>query len=389
MRVLHIIDRLTETQGGSVKAVLDICRFLAQVNVQVEVAGCVDDSNDFGHLDQKSLGFPVHKFKSSFPKRYARSQEFEQWLIKRIERYDLIEIHAIFSVLTIRAAQLCRKIGKPYYVRPHGSLDPFDLKKHALLKRIIGPMLIKPFLKGSSAVFLTAEMEATRLVTYGANVQKRILSLPVKLDEANGNRVRFRKRYNIPLDAITVLFLSRIDYKKGLEFLIPALSILRKERQDLWFILAGSGTARFVSVVRGLLKKHDVENITSEVGFVTGQDKADAFAASDVFALPSLNENFGIVNVEAMHYGLPLLISDEVYISREIEAAGAGVVCRPDSLSVYRELRALIESSVEMKAMGNRGKQLVQDQFQPSAVTETLIRNYRHSISSNLDIKPS
>jgi glycosyltransferase involved in cell wall biosynthesis len=376
IRTLHIIDRLDKRQGGSVTAVLDIAKFLAQRGEQVEVVGSTGDSDDLSHLAEEYSVLKIHRFQKSFPQRYAHSATFNRWLRDALPEYDLVEIHAIFSSITWNAARICKEAKKPYFVRPHGSLDPFDLKKHALLKKVVGPILIRPMLAGASAVLLTAPLESERLVTYGANVRKIVMPLPVFLPGRIEDRKTFRAKHKIPTDACVILFLSRLDYKKGLEFLIPALGKLKTEYPALWFVLAGSGAPEFTKKVRALQSQYGINSITSEVGFLSGQDKLDAFAAANVFVLPSLNENFGIVNIEAMHSGLPLLISDEVYICREIEAAGAGLVCQPNIESVTHKLRELLGGTIDLKQMGERGRELVQRRYRPEAATEALLDLY-------------
>jgi glycosyltransferase involved in cell wall biosynthesis len=204
----------------------------------------------------------------------------------------------------------------------------------------------------------------------------------VPLAVNGGSRRAFRGKHQIPIDAQVILFLSRVDYKKGLDFLIPALGDLKLAFPRLWFVLAGTGTPDFMSRVQGWVDEYHIRPFTRMVGFLSGQDKLDAFAAADIFALPSLNENFGIVNIEAMHAGLPLLISDEVYICREIENAGAGLVCRPSVRSVTDKLRGLLGGVVDLRQMGARGRDLVRRCYLPEVATEALIRLYGETLAS-------
>jgi len=376
MRTLHIIDRLDRRMGGSVQATLEICRYLALDGQQVEVAGTIGSGDILDHLDGEFQNLTIHRFERSFPKRYANSHEFNRWLSRSIKEYDIVEIHAIFSAMTLYAGRICRSVDKPYFIRPHGSLDPFDLRKHAALKRIVGPLLIRQLLSGAAAIILTAPLEAERLVSYGANVRKIVLPLPVTLVEETGDRYAFRRRHSIPADALVVLFMSRIDYKKGLEFLIPALGILKKKCGGLWFVLAGAGEAKYTNLVQKMIKGHELSPCTTQLGFVTGRAKQDALAAADIFALPSLNENFGIVNIEAMNAGLPLMISNEVYISGDVARAGAGVICETNGRSVLMTLESMVNGTIDLKLMGKRGREFVSRQYRPETATRSLVRMY-------------
>jgi glycosyltransferase involved in cell wall biosynthesis len=386
LRILHVIDRLDRRLGGSVAATLGICKFLKLAQVDVEACGSIGPDDVLDHLDTEFGDFPIHRFARSFPRRYAGSIQFYRWLDQAIAKYDLIEIHAIFSAFTLQAGKICRNHRKPYIIRPHGSLDPFDLRKHALLKRLVGPVLVRPLLAGANLLLATAALESERLVLYGATVEKAVIPLPILLDDEHGSRNSFRNRHNIPLDAQVVLFLSRLDYKKGLEFLIPALARLKQKFPRLWFVLAGSGDPAYVKKTEQVLAEFNTSEFTRRIGFVTGQEKRDAFAAADIFALPSLNENFGIVNIEAMQAGLPLLISDQVYICREIEAAGSGIICSPSVNSVAEKMEEMLSGATDLKLMGQRGHGLVQRCYRPEVATQSLIEVYRKILGHSYNL---
>jgi glycosyltransferase involved in cell wall biosynthesis len=255
-------------------------------------------------------------------------------------------------------------------------LDPFDLKKHALLKRIMGPIFVRWLLKNSAGVVCASDLEAKHLVTYGAFPRRFVVPLPVPLPETEGKREAFRNRHKIPGDAQVLLFMSRVVPNKGLDFLIPALARLKAEFPKLWFVLAGTGASDFVAQVHSWIDETGIRPFTTEVGFVSGQEKLDALAAANIFTLPSEKDSFGIVIIEAMYAGLPLLISNEVYISQDIANAKAGIICSPDVDSVTRHLRTMLDGSVDLRAMVEQGRLLVQTRYQPEVVTETMVKIY-------------
>ena len=383
IRTLHVVHRLDTRLGGAVHATLGVCKYLARAGQPVEVAGSIGPGDELGYLDSDYPEFRTHRFQRSFPARYANSSDFCHWLPGALKNYDLVELHTIFSALIFRAGRICRDAGVPYLVRPHGSLDPFDLQKHPRLKAFVGPRFVRPLLAGSAGAVLTAPLEAERLQTYGANVPRFVAPLPVSLPEGTGDGEAFRRRHDIPMDATVVLFMSRVDYKKGLDFLIPALGRLHPKHPKLRFVLAGTGDPEFIDRVRGWVAKEGIAAMTREVGFVSGPEKRDALAAADLFALPSLNENFGIVLIEAMHCGVPLLISDQVYIQQEIRSASAGLVCKPEIGSVTETLGVLLGDAPARRRMGEAGRRLVEERYRPQAATEHLVRTYQEVLSGS------
>ena len=360
------------------QAMFAVCKFLHGSGVDVFCAASADAADDLSHLLQ-DFGMVQHRlFRRSFPARYSNSAELATWLKKSLVNFDLVEIHAVFSLLSWRTARMCRRLNVPYVIRPHSSLDPYDLRKHAGLKRVVGPLFVKRMLRESCGVLLTAPLEAERLKTYGAAVKKFIVPLPVVFPDTTGSRSNFRSRYSIPSDAKVVLFLSRIDPKKGLDLLIPALGQLKNRFPKLWFVLAGTGSTTYSAVVQRALIDCGVAAFTTQIGFAAGQDKLDAFAGSDIFALPSYNENFGIAVAEAMNAGLPVLVSDEVYIWPDVHQARAGAICKPEISSVIAILGQMLDGTIDLAASGKRGREMARMRYSAESTTAALMDVYRH-----------
>ena len=373
---LHCLFSFDNKLGGSVHGSLNVCKYLSRAGQPVEVAGTYANSDDTAYLSENYPEVLCHRLKRSFPRRYCNSAELVSWMRAHIHRFRLVELHGIFVLSTFRAAVLCKKKGMPYLVCPHNSLDPFDLKKHAALKRVLGPIFVQWLLKNSAGVVSVTELEDKRLVTFGASPQRFIVPYPVPEPANEGNGAAFRTRHKIPADAMVVLFMSRVDYKKGLDWLIPALARVKRDFPKLWFVLAGAGVPDFVAQVHSWIKQYGIRPFTTEVGFVTGQEKLDALAEADIFALPSLNESFGIVVGEAMYAGLPLRISSEVYIYEDIAKAKAGLICSPDVDSVTQHLRTMLDGSVDLQAMGEQGRELVRSRYRPAMATDILLKAY-------------
>ncbi len=374
---LHTLHSLDNRLGGAVHAGLNVCKHLVESGQAVLVVATRGPQDDLEYLRSSYHAVPCQFMRRRAPARWYNGENLLGRLTSEIPRFDLVELHAVFSFVTIRAAQACRRLGKPYLLRPHGSLDPFDLSKRGTLKRLLGPVFLRPVLAGCAGVMCTSQREADLIETYGANPRRFVVPLPVPRLHCEPNAgAEFRSKHGIPSNAFVVLFLSRIDYKKGLEFLLPALAAARRSHRDLWFVLAGSGEKGFVEDIRQRIEVLGLSGITREVGFVSGSEKAAAFQACDLFALPSLNENFGIVIVEAMQAGRPVLISDQVYINPEIVSNRAGVLCRPDPDDCTRVLMDVLSNRTEARRMGEQAATLSQAKFSPESATRQLLEVY-------------
>ena len=380
---LHCLFSYDNKLGGAVHAALNICRYLGAHGQPVESVASHAPSDETAYLDRTYPDFPKHRVARSIPHRYNESAALTPWLAKNLERFDVVGIHGVWVLTTVRAAWACQRAGKPYFVHAHGSLDPFDLRKHKLLKRLLGPLFIRPMLEQSAGVVCTARREADVLETYGAAPSRFSVPLPVVPVAATPEaRSAFRSKHKIPQDALVVLFMSRVDYKKGLEFLIPSLAAAKRKHPSLWFVMAGSGDADFIEGIRRLVQEAGVLPWMTETGFISGADKQGALSAADLFALPSLNENFGIVLVEALSAGLPLLISDQVYIHGEVAEAGAGVVCAASVASCQEALLGMLAAPGRLREIGACGRALAAGPFSVLGATNGLLDVYATALQS-------
>ena len=124
------------------------------------------------------------------------------------------------------------------------------------------------------------------------------------------------------------------------------------------------------------MKTLDLAPQVKFVGFLEGAQKARTFASSDIFVLPSYDENFGIAAAEAMAAGLPVVVSDQVGISPEIQEYGAGLVVQCDANSLKEGLKKLINDPELCLKMGRQGQQLVRDRYHPEVVGAKLLSLY-------------
>ncbi len=377
IRSLHIVPRLVAELGGSITAALEMCHNLIEAGHPAQVLSSHDPRDDLRYLGTSYPDISVLTLPRRFPSRYSNVTGLRRILVSRRSEIDIVSIHTIFSALTWRAALACDAAKIPYVLHPHGSLDPFDLKKHAVAKAMLGPLITKRVISGARALVLTTQRESDAIVDYGAGVERHAVPLPVSVPDRTGDGAQFRMRFGIAPEAKVVLFLSRLDEKKGLDLLIPAIVRLTTRFPDLRLVIAGAGDRRFSDWLQRFIERNGAGHVATCVGFVAGPDKADAFAAADLFALPSRNENFGIVVVEAMHAGVPVLISDNVYLSGDLEAAEAVRVCAAEGESVEMAIGYLLDNESERMRLASAGRDVAHRHFNPAAATRKLIDVYR------------
>jgi glycosyltransferase involved in cell wall biosynthesis len=288
----------------------------------------------------------------------------------------VIHIHALFSPISSMSAWIARQIGVPYILRPLGTLDPADLQKKKILKQLYAAVLEGPNLKAAAAVHFTSAQEAATSMRFGATTTDWIYPLGVQLPEPKGNP---RAKYNLDQPWPIVLFMSRIDPKKGLDLLIPALEQIAQELSPFYFVLAGGNPQdpTYEKQIRDRLTHSTLADRTRPLGFVSGSDKTALLAAADLFVLPSYYENFGIAVAEAMHVGTPVLISDQVHIHNDISQSQSGWVCECSIESLVQNLRLALSDEVDRSQRAQNAQTYAKTHYNWSIIAPQLIQAYQ------------
>lgn len=328
----------------------------------VEQAGC------------QILYFPCSPFR-----RYKFSLELLRWLAAHAADYDLAHIHALFSPVSTAAATIARYCGLPYILRPLGTLDPADLQKKRRLKQIYGWLWERPNLAGAAAVHFTSELECQVSYRYEATTRDLVIPLGVELPEVLPQQGEARQQLNLAPERQLILFLSRIEPKKGLDLLLPALEQLQAEGLAFTFALAGSNPQApdYEAEIRRQIAASPLAADTRILGFVRGAEKFSLLQDADLFVLPSYYENFGIAVAEAMAVGTPAVISNRVYIWQVVAAAAAGWVSACEVSDLVNQLREALQSPAERQRRGENARRLALEKYSWEAIARQMLQCYQ------------
>lgn len=322
-------------------------------------------------------GVERHVFAQGFPALLATSWPLARALDKAIPKADIVHIHSLYLFHVWYAARVCRKHGVPYILRPHGTLDPFLWKRHRARKKLLELAFQDRAIRNAAALHYTAE-EEMRLAAPYVHGAKGVV-VPNGLDMAAYASLPpkggFIARHPELAGTKPVLFLSRINFKKGLDVLIPAFAKALAADPTLRLVVAGPDDG-YKATAEGFAAAAGVADRIVWAGMLDAQAKREAFADCALFALPSWSENFGIAIVEAMACGVPVVISDRVNIWREIEGAGAGLVSPPDVDSVAAHILLLAGDPTRAERMGTAGRRLAETRYDWAKVAVDLERVY-------------
>jgi glycosyltransferase involved in cell wall biosynthesis len=323
-------------------------------------------------------GVELHVFPQQFPAMFATSWPLAQALELAIPQADIVHLHSLYLFHTWMTAKLCRRFGVPYLLRPHGTLDPFLWKRHRTRKALIETLFQNRVLRQAAAIHYTAEEEMRLAEPYAHGA--RGIVIPNGLDLAEYAELpapgQFRVLHPEISDRRIVLFLSRLNFKKGLDLLIPAFAQIARRRPDLHLVIAGPDDGQRAAATGWIAAEGMAERVTF-TGLLDHRAKLAAFADAAMFVLPSYSENFGLAIVEALACGVPVAISDRVNIWREIEACGAGLVAPPTIDDVARQIETFAADPARAAEMGARGRTLVAERFSWRKIARDLETVYR------------
>jgi glycosyltransferase involved in cell wall biosynthesis len=379
-KILHVIPSVGTLRGGPSVLVHALARGLSRAGIEAHIA--TTDDNGPGRLPV-ACGVPVVREGVTYWyfRRQARFYTFSwplaAWLARHVSEFDLVHIHALFSFASLPAAFWARRRGVPYIVRPLGTLNEWGMKnRRPWLKKLSFRMLESRILKHAALVHYTSEqerLEASKLqVTTASEIIPNVLPDPSRTRAAG----QFRARHPELAGRRIILFLSRLDTKKGLELLLPAFARVRRELPAAALVLAGNGDPEFVNRLKADAASLGIASDVLWVGFLSGEDKWAALADADLFVLPSHSENFGIAVLEAMAAGTPVVVSDQVGIHREITEAGAGLTVSCEVTPLAETLLELLSDPARSRSMGLNGERLAQESYSQEAVTRKLVQVY-------------
>src|SRR3989449_2138136 len=328
-------------------------------------------------------GTTVYCFRCSLLRRYGFSLGLSRWIRRNLRNYDLVHIHAFFSYVTVPLVYYAKKYKVPYIIRPSGELSSWSLKQSRIKKRLYLSLLGRRCLNSASVLHFTSEDEWTagRRLAPGTPSVVIPLGTDTFTEEEFPTRGRFRKKYPMLNQKLLIVFLSRLDHKKGLDRLLPAISTLAMGRDNFAVVIAGSGEREYEARVHDLVLAHGLKEKVIFTGFVQGQDKMDLLRDADVFVLPSYDENFGLAVIEAMAVGAPVVISNNVGIYHEVTEYGAGLVTSCESDEIAHALSTLLDNESLRRKMGKSGRRLVGDKFTWEKVAARLIEHYETILS--------
>jgi glycosyltransferase involved in cell wall biosynthesis len=424
MRLLHVVDTLDPKKGGVSQAVMTMSDEVSKVGFLTEIVTLDGEENFVSHQEIKVTNLGPSKP----PWRY--SNKLIPWLLDNFCRFDTIIVHGLWLYQSYAVNKAVRMYAKglkrdgkqerppALYIMPHGMLDPYfqrttGRKLKALRNWVYWKLFEGDVVNSADGLLFTCREECLlATIPFSPYEPKRELIVGLGVAEPPTYTEKMEEAFLISCPQLRnqkyLLFLSRIDKKKGVDLLIQAYkrSVCKYGREKLTrqgeasnseregenfeyasvipkLVIAGPGIdSEYGRMLAALVNNSPIlRDMVFFPGMLGGLAKWGAFYGSEAFVLPSHQENFGIAVVEALACGKPVLISNQVNIWSEISDSEAGIVAEDSEVGTYQAMNTWIQcSEIQRLRMEKQARKCYEKHFALDAATSRLINALSYKI---------
>jgi glycosyltransferase involved in cell wall biosynthesis len=372
VRILHVVASYLPAirYGGTIASVHGLARALSARGHDVHVfTTSVDGPRDSDVPHGKPVdmdGVNVWYFKSPRLRRIYWAPDLAEALSKRVAGFDVVHTHAIYLWPMWAAARAARRANVPYVVSPRGMLErELVAEKSPLMKGLWIAAIERHNLEGAAAIHVTSARELDEAAAFGFKLPP-VFTIPNGVDgETSPSCPAVSPAVSQLLDrGPFVLFLGRVNWKKGLDRLIAAMPAAR----DAHLVIAGNDEDGYQPVLEGIAARAGVTGRVRFIGMVHGADKAALLAGAKALVLPSYSENFGNVVLEAMAAACPVIVTPEVGAGSIVQDTRSGWVVEGDPGQLGQAIARMLADPDGARQMGERGQAAARARFSWDAV---------------------
>ncbi|MBW4506917.1 MAG: glycosyltransferase [Scytonematopsis contorta HA4267-MV1] len=382
MRILHVIPAMGTVYGGPSKSLQELAESLAICGVEIDIV--TTNANGSNVLDVptqtwiEEKGYRIQYFSCWYLNDYKVSISMAKWLFQNIRDYDVVNTHAIFSLSILPAYWACQLYKVPYIIHPHGMLEDWTLAYKKWKKSFYYELIEKPALQRASKVRVLASAEGESIQRLGVKTpltlvpngiwQKDFAELP-DLQE-------FYQRFPETRGKTLILFLGRIDPKKGLDLLASAFAKVHNLFPQTHLVVAGPDNMNFLPIVKEYFVQAKCFDAVTFTGMLSGYLKSAVLTAANLYVAPSYSEGFSMSILEGMAAALPCVITIGCNFP-EAANAGAAHVVGIDSEYIADALIDYLKNPQQAKVMGEIARQLVFEKYTWEKIAINLTHTYK------------
>ena len=294
---------------------------------------------------------------------------------------DVVNTHNPYGYPSCAAAWAALRWHKPLFVHQRGVFDPARLDFRSFKKRLFIDLVARPIMRKATTLIALTQGELESFRALGVETPCHIV--PNGIEVSN-----YRQQpgptsmdlWKIPPQAQVILFLGRLHPVKGVERLLEAFLQIHHSLPKAFLVMAGPDDWGYTEAFTRKVRQAGVGERVIFPGMISGDAKLDLLARADLFCLPSDAEGFSMAVLEALASATPVLLSPGCYFP-EAEKAGAGRVVPPTPAALAEALEDLLSHPERLQVMGQRGFDLVRDNYSWGHITDQLLEVYLEGLA--------
>lgn len=388
MRILNICA-YTWSIGGPPKIIYDHTQVALQEGHQVDILSPISPGDKPYPVPEGARVIFCQRTPGVSRVFREFSVELYQYLQKHIHEYDVIHCHGIWHWGSLAPFLIDRRV--PKVITIHGLLDRWTIRQKYWKKWIMGVLAQKAFLRRADLIHINNTDEKEDLVRYLGYQHLNVQIIP------NGIRMSdfatlppqgtFQQKFALPADKKIVLFMSRLNNKKGLDLLLPAFQQYARQHDDALLVLAGPDDG-YEQTAREFIRQHGLSNRIRMVGMLTGDDKKAALADATMFALPSYSEGFSMACLEALAAGTPALLSDRVGFGEALREHRAARLVDLNVDGVIQGLTELLQDEELRQQIRLNALNLLRSRYEIEVVAKQMLAAYEQILPGQASPSP-
>ncbi|GLU52377.1 glycosyltransferase [Dyadobacter frigoris] len=377
MRILNICA-YTWAIGGPARIIYDHTNEVLAQGHQVDILSPMTPGEKMypvpegARLIECKRTTPISNFYREF------SIEMYDYLKKHINEYDIIHMHGIWHFGSLAPFLIPHKAA--LVITIHGLLDKWAVAHSKWKKDLVTLLYQKRLLGKADLIQINNRDEEEDVIRYLGYRPANMVIVP------NGMKVSeyinlpekgiFRKKNGIGPSQQMILFMGRLNIKKGLDLLLPAFQQIHEKLPNAALILAGPDDG-YLSETEEFIKKNNLSKKIKLVGMLTDTVKKEALSDADLFVLPSYSEGFSIAVLEAMTSKVPALVSDRVGFGDYIKKYNAAYLTPLTSAGVADGLLKILQDKNYADELRKQAFTMVTDNFDIKVVANQLLEEYK------------
>jgi glycosyltransferase involved in cell wall biosynthesis len=379
MNILHVTATYYPAvrYGGPIYTVHRLAQALVERGHRVVVYTTNVDGNSRTDIPPGGAtildGVEVHYFPSPFARIYW-SPEMIRMLHANAAQFDIVHAHGAFLYPTVAARRASRRAGVAFVYSPRGMFVYDLIKRKNFIGKALWILLFEAAnVRAASFVHATSvseahDMKRLKLCPNTIHVIANGVDIPSTTSESSEENRRF-------FDSLRpyVLILGRVNWKKGIDRLIRAMSFVPSTK----LAVVGNDDENYTPRLQVLARECGIHDRVVFAGPAYGKDKLAWMQNAELFVLPSHSENFGVAVLEAMGCGCPVIVTPEVGIAEEIGETGAGLVVPGNPEQLSAAIKSLLSDPDRRKKMGEIARIVAQTKYSWSAIAEQMEAAYR------------